>query len=72
MEAQIIHIPSDLIAAYDPAFLGSLTGDKANSLVFDNSKIKALVPDFHCTVALPEGMRRAAAWFEAASIPPDH
>jgi nucleoside-diphosphate-sugar epimerase len=64
VEARIVHVPSDLIAAYDPGLLGSLTGDKANSLVFDNSKIKALVPDFRCIVPWSEGVRRAVAWFE--------
>jgi glycosylphosphatidylinositol transamidase (GPIT) subunit GPI8 len=61
----MVHIPSDLIAAYDPEALGSLIGDKANSAVFDNSKIKALVPDFRCTVRWSEGVRRAIDWFEA-------
>ena len=65
VEAQLVHVPSDLIAAWDPGWLGTLTGDKANSLVFDNSKIKTLVPDFHCTVPWSEGVRRALAWFEA-------
>jgi nucleoside-diphosphate-sugar epimerase len=64
VELEIVHVPSDLIAAYDQEALGSLTGDKANSSVFDNSKIKALVPDFHCTVPWSEGLRRALAWFE--------
>ncbi len=36
-----------------------------NSSVFDNSKIKELVPDFRCTVPWSEGVRRAIAWFEA-------
>jgi nucleoside-diphosphate-sugar epimerase len=65
VELEIVHIPSDLIAAYDPEALGSLTGDKANSSVFDNSKIKKLVPDFICTVPWAEGVRRAIAWHEA-------
>ncbi len=65
VDLQIVHVPSDLIAAYDHEALGSLTGDKANSSVFDNSKIKALVPDFRCTVPWSEGLRRALAWFEA-------
>jgi hypothetical protein len=54
-----------LIAAFDPDALGSLIGDKANSAVFDNSKIKTLLPDFRCTVPWFEGVRRAIAWFEA-------
>jgi nucleoside-diphosphate-sugar epimerase len=65
VEAQIVHVPSDLITAYDPDTLGSLIGDKANSVVFDNRKIKALVPDFACDVPWSEGVRRSIAWFEA-------
>jgi nucleoside-diphosphate-sugar epimerase len=65
VELEIVHVPSDLIAAYDPEMLGSLTGDKVNSSVFDNSKIKQLVPDFNCTVGWAEGVRRAIAWLEA-------
>ena len=62
---QIVHVPSDLIVAYDPDALGSLTGDKVNSSVFDNSKIKRLVPDFNCTIPWSEGVRRAIAWHAA-------
>ena len=65
VEPQIVHIPSDLIVAYRPDELGSLTGDKINSAVFDNSKIKRLVPDFVCNVKWAEGVRRSIAWFEA-------
>ena len=65
VEPDIIHIPSDLIAAYNDHAVGSLIGDKANSMVFDNSKIKRFVPDFHCNVTWAEGVRRALAWFAA-------
>jgi nucleoside-diphosphate-sugar epimerase len=65
MEMEIVHIPSELLAAYDPECYGSLIGDKSNSCVFDNRKIKALVPDFTCTVPWSEGVRRALAWFDA-------
>ncbi len=60
-----VHIPSELIAAYDARALGSLIGDKVNSVVFDNRKIKALVPDFECIDSWAEGVRRSIAWFEA-------
>ena len=65
LEPNLIHIPSELIGAYHPDSLGSLTGDKANSMVFDNSKIKRFVPDYGCEVNWAEGMRRALEWFEA-------
>jgi nucleoside-diphosphate-sugar epimerase len=60
-----VHIPSDWLAAWDDEFTGNLIGDKANSVVFDNSKIKCFVPDFNCIVPWAEGVRRAVAWFEA-------
>ena len=65
MKMDIVHIASDLIVAHYPEELGSLTGDKINSAVFDNSKIKRFVPDFKCEVPWAEGVRRAIAWHEA-------
>jgi len=65
LEPNVIHIPSDLIAMYDPQSLGSLVGDKANSVVFDNSKIKRFVPDYGCEVNWAEGVRRSLAWFDS-------
>jgi nucleoside-diphosphate-sugar epimerase len=61
----MVHIPSDLIARYNEHAIGSLIGDKINSAVFDNRKIKYFVPDYHCDVKWAEGVRRALAWFEA-------
>lgn len=65
LKPNLIHIPSDLIAMYNPPSLGSLVGDKANSVVFDNSKVKRFVPDYTCEVLWAEGVRRSLAWFEA-------
>jgi nucleoside-diphosphate-sugar epimerase len=53
-----VHISSDyLIKNSDYDFLGSLTGDKANSVVFDNSKIKRLVPTFQATKSFRDGIK---------------
>jgi len=65
VEPNVIHIPSDLISIYHPHSLGSLVGDKSNSVVFDNSKIKRFVPEYSCDVKWAEGVRRSLAWFEA-------
>ena len=65
IELDIVHIPSDLISVYDPDSIGSLIGDKSNSAVFDNTKIKQFVPDFRATVPWAEGVRRALAWHKA-------
>ena len=50
---------------YSEHATGSLIGDKSNSAVFDNSKIKHFVPDFKCEVTWAEGVRRALAWHAA-------
>jgi nucleoside-diphosphate-sugar epimerase len=65
LEPNVVHIPSDLIARHWPDAVGSLIGDKSNSVVFDNSKIKRFVPDYVCEVDWAEGVRRSLAWFEA-------
>lgn len=52
------YVPSDLLAKVsDYDFEGSLLGDKANSVVFDNSKLKSVVPDFCCTTRFDQGVR---------------
>lgn len=61
----IVHIASDFIAACLPGERGSLHGDKAASVVMDNSKIKQFVPDFVATVPYNKGIRRSLAWFDA-------
>jgi nucleoside-diphosphate-sugar epimerase len=61
----IVHIPSDFIAHCEPSLEGSLLGDKAASVIFDNTKIKRFVPDFRATIPLAQGIKRTLAWFEA-------
>jgi len=64
-EARLVHIPSDFIAALYPQAGGSLLGDKAYSVVFDNSKIKRVVPEYKATVSFAEGIARSLAWHDA-------
>ena len=65
VEANLIHIASEFIGEFNPDYRASLLGDHANSVVFDNSKIKRFVPDFKCTLSFAEGARRCVAWFDA-------
>lgn len=62
---QLVHIPSDFIAACVPEKEGTLIGDKSVSVVFDNSKIKRFVPGYCATTSFAEGVRRSLAWFDA-------
>jgi nucleoside-diphosphate-sugar epimerase len=65
VEARIVHIPSDFVSACLPDELGSLTGDKAASVVFDNSKIKQFVPGYCARVPFAQGIQRTMQWFDA-------
>ncbi|MDE7446348.1 MAG: SDR family oxidoreductase [Lachnospiraceae bacterium] len=58
-----IHVSSEFLAACGPYdFTGSLIGDKANTVVFDNSKLKRLVPGFTATVRADQGIRDTIAY----------
>jgi nucleoside-diphosphate-sugar epimerase len=65
VEPKIVHIPSDFIVGVAPDMTGNLLGDKTWSVVFDNSKIKRIVPDFRAVIPLREGIGRALAWYDA-------
>lgn len=53
------HISSEFLNAIGPYdFEGTLIGDKVNTVVFDNSKLKRAVPDFTATVRADQGIRR--------------
>ena len=65
VEARIVHVPSDQIAKADGEWGQSLLGDKAHTRVFDNSLIKALVPDFDAPTSWAAGAREMTAWFDA-------
>ncbi|HEY8149461.1 MAG TPA: SDR family oxidoreductase [Vicinamibacteria bacterium] len=64
-ELEMVHVPSELIAAMYPERGGSLLGDKAWSVVFDNAKIRRFVPEYRPRVTFAEGMARSIAWFDA-------
>jgi nucleoside-diphosphate-sugar epimerase len=65
VEAKVVHVPSDLIAAFDANIGAGLLGDKTHSVIFDNSKIKRLVPDFVCTTPFARGIEDVLAWYDA-------
>ena len=62
VEAHLVHIASETLTLCDPSLIGELIGDKSNSVVFDNSKIKRAVPDFAATTRFDQGVRRTIAY----------
>ncbi len=59
VEPRIAHISTDMLVRLDSSLDGPLNGDKAHSVVFDNSKIKRLVPGFTATIRFDEGIRQS-------------
>jgi nucleoside-diphosphate-sugar epimerase len=64
-EADIVHIPSDFIVQYSDFLKGTLLGDKAVSVIFDNTKIKTFVPGYKAIIPFQQGIKRTIKWFEA-------
>jgi nucleoside-diphosphate-sugar epimerase len=65
VEARIVHVPSDVIASHDPEWGAGLLGDKAHSMVFDNTKVRSVVPGYRATVPFERGAREIVDWFDA-------
>ncbi len=65
----LTHIPSTVLAASDDTWgyylAGALLGDKANCAVFDNSKLKTLVPGFAATTRFDEGIRECVRYYQS-------
>lgn len=55
--ADVIDMPTDEIVSILPEFKGILYGDKGTNMLFDNSKIKAVVPEFKTDIYFKDGIR---------------
>jgi len=64
-EPRLVHVASETIAAALPELGPGLVGDKAHSMVFDTSKLRALVPEFATTVPYALGAERVIGWYDA-------
>jgi nucleoside-diphosphate-sugar epimerase len=63
-EAKIVHVPSDAIAAADPIWGPALLGDSAHSMIFDNSKLRSVVPNYVATITLEQAAPEIIAWHD--------
>ena len=63
-EAKKVYIPSNIINIFDPEWGAGLLGDKTHSMIFDNTKIKNLVPEFDATVPFSQGAKEIMSWFD--------
>jgi len=63
-EARLVHVPSSVIAAYDADWGDGLLGDKSHSMIFDNTKIKRLVPDYRAEIPFHRGAQEIMAFYD--------
>lgn len=63
-EAKLVHVASDVIAREHPDWGAGLLGDKAHSVIFDNTKIKRFVPEYCAKVPFWRGAREIVAFHE--------
>ena len=59
-----MHVASDAIAAADPDLGAGLLGDKAHSMVFDNSKVQGAGARVVAPVPFRQGAREIVAWHD--------
>ncbi len=62
---KLVHISSELLVAWDHDLEGTLLGDKSHTAVFDNTKLRSVVPSFRPRISYREGVARTLAWFDA-------
>lgn len=61
----LVHIASETLAMLHADFEGNLLGDKSNTVLFDNRKIKRAVPEFNACIRFDQGVREAVAYIDA-------
>nr|NLD41709.1 NAD-dependent epimerase/dehydratase family protein [Actinomycetales bacterium] len=64
-EAEIVQVPSAIVAAHDERMGASIAGDKANTRIFDNTKIRDIAPGWSAQIPWAEGAREIVEWHDA-------
>jgi nucleoside-diphosphate-sugar epimerase len=62
---ELVHVASETIAAHSPELGPNLLGDRSHSVVFDNAKIKSLVPEYTATIPFADGAREIVQWYDS-------
>ncbi len=62
VQPHLVHVASETIARVMPDLGPGLLGDKAHSVVFDNTRVKTLVPGWTATTPFADGAREIVEW----------
>jgi nucleoside-diphosphate-sugar epimerase len=65
VQATLVHVTSDTIAAHDAELGAGLLGDRTHSVIFDNTKVKSVVPDYVAAIPFVAGAREIVEWYDA-------
>ncbi len=61
---QTLYVPTELLVRFDrDAFEGPIKGDKANAGIFDNSKVRSVVPDYVPQHSFADSIHESVVWF---------
>ncbi|NQT25108.1 SDR family oxidoreductase [candidate division KSB1 bacterium] len=63
-EPKLVHIASDTLAKHDKDWGDNLLGDKSHSMIFDNTKIRQVVPNFNPSIPFHRGAEEIMAWYD--------
>ena len=66
--AELVHLPSEIIVQHDREWGASLLGDKTHSMIFDNAKVKRLVPGWEAKIPFSRGAEEIMAYYDADPI----
>lgn len=62
---EVVPVPTEFICRVVPRLTGPLKGDKSHPGIFDNAKLRGLVPGFQCRKPFREGIAESVAWLRA-------
>jgi nucleoside-diphosphate-sugar epimerase len=65
VDPTLVHVASETIAAVVPEWGPGLLGDKSHSVIFDNAKLRSVVPDFNPTTTFAQGAQEIVEWYDA-------
>lgn len=63
VKPDLVHLSTDFFTSCLPERYSELVGDKSNSVCFDNTKIRRLVPEYRATKPFKEGIRESVNWY---------
>ncbi len=65
IKPEIVHLPSELLRKAAPNLCSHLYFEKTYAGLFDNTKLRSVIPDFSAEISLHEGLKSILAWYEA-------